>query len=557
MSALSEMTVPGSPNILTSAFDGDVAEESAGPLIDLSVLMEGVRRRRRFWLTAALLGLLVGAGFHLVVAPKYAATVDLYMVEPAGVDPTQAIANDVSLLQTRVVAGRAVSALHLHMTIDNFLATYHGEAVSNVILSIKLSAPSSARAVTYDDAVAVAFLAVRGRELSAQTNVVVDDLNDEVGALNGDIKNLTNEINVLSNGKAGPGTATQIAALVNQRTGDASQVSQIQSEVQQDQLVEVSAVKGSEILDPASPAKVSVKKVFAMDGLSGVVAGLALGLGTVAVGEAVSDRPRRRADVAAALGVPVELSLGRLRRRRWAPKSSLRRRVKKPKAALRVLVKRMRGHLDSVPASALAVVAVEAGPDAALGVAALALSLAAEDKRVVIADMAPGRPLARLLKVRGKPGSLQAVRFAGRPMSVFVAPEDPTGPPPDGFADADAVVVLAEVSPTLGADHLADWASAAVIVVTAGGASASRMSSVSQLMRQAGIKVISAVLLGGAPDDESLGSPSAGLPVPKLHSRGARGRTGDDSGGGPRIGDRRRENGTRLPAAVPAEVNQP
>jgi capsular polysaccharide biosynthesis protein len=502
-----DMTSATVPGVETTSLDDAVSEGYLGPMVDLRALKEGVRRRRRFWFATAALGLFVGAALHLVVPAKYTAVAHLYMVEPSSMDPAVAMANDVSLLETRAVTDQALSALHLRINPTNFLATYSGTQVSDSILSVKLSAPSSADAVRYDNAVAQAFLSVRSGVLGLQTKLIVDGLENQIGSLNANISQLTGQINALSTAQAEQQSANQLTALVNERSGDVSQISQLQSQVQQDELAERSVAQGSEVLDPAEAVKVSVKKVIAVDGLSGLVAGLALGLGIVVVGEAISDRPRRRGDVAAALGTPVELSVGRYRKSRWPRRMRLRRRLKVRQPPLPLLERKLRAELDGMPGSSLVVVAVEALELAALSVAALALSLADEGKRVVLADMAEGSPLARLLGA--KPGPMRAVTYAGRSLSVVVASDDPTQTDRSGLRDADVVLVLASITPDLGADHLTSWAHSAVVMVTAGRASVARLNATRQMLDHAALGVSSTVLIGAGAEDESVGSVSS------------------------------------------------
>ena len=75
-------------------------------------------------------------------------------------------------------------------------------------------------------------------------------------------------------------------------------------------------VEGSEVLDAAAPLPHSGRlKLAILYAATGLVAGLALGLGIVIVMALVSDRLRRRDDVAHALGAPVNLSVGSVPRR--------------------------------------------------------------------------------------------------------------------------------------------------------------------------------------------------------------------------------------------------
>ena len=502
----------GSRDAIVDDVTVDDGTEDGPGTITFRDLKETARRYRRLWVAIALVGLLIGAAFHLLVPAKYAATSDLYMSEPLNVDPAQALPDDVSLLQTSAVAERAVTALHLGPAYSangaaEFLGMYQGSAISDVILRVKLSAPSKAAAVRDTTAVVKAFFEVRDAELTSQTQVIVAGLNEQLKGLNSDVDRLNSAIGTLSAGSNVSQTSSQLAQLVSERSADLSQVSQLQVQMQQDLLDESSVVKGSHVLDPAAPVKVSEKKLIAEDGISGLVAGLALGLGGVIVWSVLSDRPRRRSDVAAALGAPVELSLDRFRKRRFLRKWRLRRVLRKRGLDLRLAEGRLMAHLGAVNGSGLAVVALEATEmPAALMVAATALSLASEGRNVVVVDSAGGRPLGRIFGANRATGAPTSVSFAGHTIRLVVATDDPgelarlarpagTGP----------VLVLTGLDPAIGADHLAAWASGAVIVLTAGETTAVRLAATAQMLDRAGLPVRSAILVGAGREDESVG----------------------------------------------------
>ena len=71
--------------------------------------------------------------------------------------------------------------------------------------------------------------------------------------------------------------------------------------------------------------------------------------------------------------------------------------------------------------------------------------------------MADGRPMASLLGVRGKPGSLISTYIKGQELILIVAPGDPAVIQEVILEDTDAVIVLASVSPSRGADYLSTW----------------------------------------------------------------------------------------------------
>jgi capsular polysaccharide biosynthesis protein len=531
MSVPSEIPYPGDEE--AAALQGEAPEAYfPGVLVAMDVLKEAVRRRRWLLIALALLGMLAGASFHLVLPSKYTAVTALYLVEPSGTTTS----DDATLLQSDAVAERAFAYLPTKAD-DASYSDYQGEALSDEILEISASASTRAGAVSYARALGKAFFAVRNEQITYQTEVDVAGLASQVSAVQDQIGRLTGSIDALSASGSSPEFANQVAALISARDNDYSQVSQLEAQQQQDLLAETSVVKGSRVLDPAEAAAVSSKRAAAKDGLSGLVAGVALGLGFVLVVAVVSDRPRRRADVALALGVPIELSLGRFHRRRLLRRWRLRRLLAEPPTEFRVLERRLRAHAEAAAGSALLVVAVEAAEPAALGVGSLALSFASEGKQVLVVDMAEGRPLARLLCARGPKGSPLLATFHGRTVTLFMAPDDPTEPAdPEVLRDADVVLVLASITPALGAEHLAAWGNGAVVAVTAGKVSTARLAATTQMLNQANLSTRSAILVGADKEDESFGAlnppaspsghgdsdnyPAASLEAPKTARRG-------------------------------------
>jgi len=495
------------------AYDGELPWEDDNPLVErattpisMRVVKSAVSRRWRLCLALALVGAAVGGSLHLLIPRKYAAVSDLYLAEPAGSAPGQAIADDVSLLQTRAVAQQVVQDLRLHETATAFLSTYKGRAVSNSIISVTVSAPTPSAALERTSVVTRAFLALRSYEFRLQTNVAVDGLRKQIASLNSQIGTLDKSINALSSSPgSSPPAGSGLTTLINQRSGDASQVTQLQAQIQQNLLNEASIQQVSRVLDPPAPVPSSTKKVIATDGLSGLVAGLSLGIGGVALGALLSDRPHDRSEVAAALEAPVELSIPRLARRRLGRWRRLKRALDRPDHSVRMIERRLRSRLESAPDSALGIVTLEASVPATLATALLICSLAEEGKSVLVADAAHGRPLAAAFGVRDV--GLHTISVRRRPISVFVAPEDPVEMAqkvaPD---DVDAVLVLADVEPAFGAEHLRAWVSDAVVIVGEGKASVTRISATGELLRQAHVVVRSAVLVGSLPTDDTSGA---------------------------------------------------
>ncbi len=481
-----------------------------GPMIGLRPLMATIRRKRRVWLVTGLVGLIVGASLHLVIPRKYAAVTDLYLTAPAGSDPSQVMANNVSLLQTEVVAQQAITAGRLHSTPHSLLSQYSGLAVSDNIMSITFNASSPSGATSGAAAVARAFLAVRARELGLQSDALVRGLQFQISSYNTEIDNLDAKISSLSGATPDTQSGNQLTDLVNQRTADESQVSQLQAQVDQALLNEELTEHTTSVLDPAAVTPVSAKKVVLVDALSGLVAGLAIGLAVVIFSALLSERPLHRSTVAATLDAPVELSLGRFRRPRVMRKRRLSRWLREPTPTLGMIERRLRGHLESAPGSALAVVTVGTPEPTALAVGALALALSAEGHRVVVVDAADNRPLACLLGFTTKPEVMETFQLpteAGASVRVLVTPEDPLRmaqkPPPD---DADALLVLASLDAAYGAEHLAPWVTDAVMVLSSRRTTLTRIEVARQMLHEAGISLRSVILLDSDSQDDSSGA---------------------------------------------------
>jgi hypothetical protein len=278
------------------------------------------------------------------------------------------------------------------------------------------------------------------------------------------------------------------------------------------------AVKGSVVMDAAAPLAHSRFKKLILDAALGLILGLVLGMGIVVVQALVSDKLRRRDDVAQALGSPVRLSVGTVRMKR----SLLGRGTQGSE------IQRSADHLRrAVPGSsrgpaALAVVPVDDPLVPASSLVSLALSYAREGQRVAVADLCSGAPAAKLLG-SGEPGVREVSEHGTRLVIAVPEPDDvvPVGPlrrglvsaersqftraVADACASADILLTLTALDPSLGAEHLATWATEAVAVVTAGRSSWTKIHGVAELIRLSGTRLASAVLVGADQTDESLG----------------------------------------------------
>ncbi len=72
-------------------------------------------------------------------------------------------------------------------------------------------------------------------------------------------------------------------------------------------------------------------------------------------------------------------------------------------------------------------------------------------------------------------------------------------------SSADLLLTLAVLDPAFGGDHLGTWATNAVAVVTAGKSSVEKIYSAGEMIRLAGTRLDSVVLIGADKRDDSLG----------------------------------------------------
>jgi hypothetical protein len=251
----------------------------------------------------------------------------------------------------------------------------------------------------------------------------------------------------------------------------------------------------------------------------GLLLGLLVGLGIVLVGALVSDRLRRRDDIARALGAPVELSVGRVRRAgRLTRRELAGRRAGRRERDVRRIV----AYLESVIADGtgrapgLAVIPVGKPRVAALAVVRLAVACAQRGIPVMIADLGEGRPVARLVG-DSSPG-VRAVTVGGQELIMAVPDEIfPAGPlDPQtaacqpalatAYSTADLLITLATADPAVGLDNLPGWATRAVVTVTAGECSAARIHAAAEVIRLSGTRLASAILLEADNNDDSVGA---------------------------------------------------
>ncbi len=490
----------------------------------------------RFWCALAVLGLVIGVGVSIKSPPAFKASTSVLITYAPDDNPNTASADLQAIAQSRTVGEMAMRKLGLHGSAYSFAAATTVTVVTTRILQITVSAPTSDEAASRANAVAAAFLQLRTSQLETSQKLLIQTLQTQLSHDQKNVTAINSQINQLDPGAtssalsaasrlpASSPQAKNLKSLENQLTQAQSAVAVDQQTIQQsiDSAGTLAAINGSTVLDPALTIAHSKLKNLLIYAVIGLIAGLAVGIGLVVVRTITTDRLRRRDDVTHALGAPVKFSVGAVRLSRWRPGGH-------GLAATRgAAVQRITSYLRAAEprtirgVAALAVIPVDDPEVAALSVVSLAVSRAREGRKVVVADLASGAPVATLLHAKGpgvRPVSVDDVQLAlAVPDRDDLAPAGPVGQAPadaqhseftaavrNACASADLLITLATVDPSVGAEHVATWATSAVAVVTAGRSSWPQIHAAGELMRLAGLPLASAVLVGADRTDESLG----------------------------------------------------
>ena len=490
-------------------------DDQAG-IVSLGYIGAAIRRKKKVWVLTTALGVLVAGALYATHKATYTNTTTVQLALNPNLDAATALQTDAILAEDSTMAQLAMQKLGLHDTVPAFLKTYTvtvSTTASN-LLTFATTAATPNAAYNETNTLATTFLQYRAQtELEKESaNTAAQDqqvtqTQQQISQLNSQIKKLKNE-----------GVSTTDSRLVRlqsdlstAQTLLASLQSNVASANATQRSTTAQLIAGSSVLDTGIPAEGVSKKKFAIEyGGGAIFGGLVIGLLIVAIGAILSDRLRRRDDVAAALGAPVRVSVASGGKR--SRKANREADLKRVAAHLGAAVPR-----GSEGSGSLVVVAVDGKKFISEAIRELAVATAKEGKRVVVADLAGGA-LGRSFGTK-EPG-IRGVDVAGTRM-VLVTPDRgdlaPVGPlhapllgtPMNGIqnvqAAADLFITLAAVNPATGAAHLKTWADEAVAVVTAGESSVTRVQAVGEMIRFAGADLTSAILLGADEKDESLG----------------------------------------------------
>jgi len=504
--------------------DEQAAEPGAG-LASVGFIGAAVRRRLALVGAVGLIGLFLGTAGYVLAPPAFQAEISLYLTTAPGQNPGESMATDETLAQSHTVDVAAVRQLGLAQSPDQLLASYTVVAETNEVMQITTRATSSALAMREATVVATQFLKFRGKQAATEQQLELDTLNQEITQEKAQLATTTKKLSAVTAEPPSAARTTELAKLRPLKRRQSLALVGLQQTAVSYPITTAQQVAASSILDPAAAIPRSRMRTPAEYVLGGLVAGLVLSAGFVAVGALVSDRLRRRDDVSRALGTPVAVSVGRVRAGGRFLRPGLRLVHSRAIAKAGAYVASLAPGSGSGP-SGLAVVPVDNAGAAAAVLVAAALERAREGEQVIVADLCPGTPAARLLGVRGT--GVQMVSGQDGQLAVVV-PEPgeiaPTGPLARGrgahpvlgrdvFEAADVLLTLVPLDPSRGSEHLPSWASRVVTVVTAGESTVTRVHAVGELVRLAGATHLPAILLGADKKDETVGATLVATPRP-------------------------------------------
>ena len=561
--------------------EDDLAEPPRPLLSTWHYLRSALRRRWRTTVGLSMLGLLLGLGLVVVAPPASTATVTLLMSHATSEDPPAASAMDATLLNTRVVSDRTVSALGLQMTPEAFRSTVTVEPVTSEIMALKISAPDPASAVTRGQELVRQYLSFRAQQLTSMSSGLRSQYASRIAEAQQQVAELTRHFDELSaQGSQGASEAFDVLA---RRTDLNGKIAGWQEASDNATLQTSAAIQSTHVIDPVHADTASVKRAAVLAGASGLIVGGALGVGLVLFHALVTERLRRRKDIGIALGTSVRFSvrspgpsrrLARLRRHLpgrtgWkgddlatlalgleaalsmgeavpggddlgstepvpspvrsdgngqVPQHVAVTVPARPAVPLNgsgpevledlrrpsvVLATEPRPAAGPGPGSTLALAAVGNEDAAADVLAATSARLREQGRRIFLVDLTQQGSLAGRTQVSGEP----VRRPSGLPQLARGPLGATAGSPVDlsddswqaDWESADVALALVEVDPGIEVQHLATWVEQVVPLVAAGAVSAEQLSTTGELVREAGLTLPFAMMVGCDARDRSLG----------------------------------------------------
>ena len=197
-------------------------------LVSLAFIRAALRRSAWLWRLLAVAGLLIGIGVYVAAPPAYKASTSILLTYGPLEDASNAVLDNQAVVQSRAVAQLAEEKLGLHQDPGSFLAAYNTAVLTNRVLLITVSAPSSHDAVTRASAIATAFLQFRTDQLETTQTLLLGNLSQQIGQTSQQISSISNQISQVSAEPSSPSQRAQLNDLRTNRTQAAGELIDLQ-----------------------------------------------------------------------------------------------------------------------------------------------------------------------------------------------------------------------------------------------------------------------------------------------------------------------------------------
>jgi capsular polysaccharide biosynthesis protein len=299
---------------------------TAPPLVDLQRLVVAIRRRRRMWLAAGLLGLLAGFALAVVLPSPPTAVTKLLVIhqDDSPTDSGTLMRTDVAVLGTTKIADAALKSLNSTESAVDFMKEYTGLGVTNNVMQITVKGTSATDATAKAKALGDAFIADHVQRNQAAADAEAQALINQRDQAQVDLNQVDSQI-ATETARGSKANATTLETLYGRRADLSSKISDFSSQAQTAGIGSPQIAAGTQIVDAPLITPHSLLKTAATNGGIGLLLGLALGLAVAAVTSLVRDRPVLRREVAANLGASVIAQLPPRRRglaRLWRRKKA-------------------------------------------------------------------------------------------------------------------------------------------------------------------------------------------------------------------------------------------
>ena len=178
-------------------------------------------------------------------------TVTLLLAHDPGTDPETAMATDISLLRTRIVAQDLSDRLSLDEPVQDLQESILAQPTTSSVLQVDITGADVDDAVSRARALAEIYLAFREEQLLRQNDAIIDGHRQRIAALQSQVDELTEQYDAITE-RGGDGSEEQAAAILTSKSQALDQIAAQENAIEDASLGVSAIVAASRVLDPAS-----------------------------------------------------------------------------------------------------------------------------------------------------------------------------------------------------------------------------------------------------------------------------------------------------------------